>query len=69
MITKGTGHFYVYYTDSFKSGRYGVYRAFPSQEAAQQFIDDNALVCPLPDCRMTEVMSYFPFTEREIPHR
>lgn len=44
--------YYVSYLHSAPSGRYRVERAFDTREAAQEMIDVNAMVCPLPGVRL-----------------
>jgi hypothetical protein len=41
-------HYHVHYLHYVNGGEYWVARAFDTREDAQRFIDDNALVFPLP---------------------
>lgn len=52
----------VYYRDL----RCHVFRPFYTREGAKEFIDVNAMVYPLPELRVTEVVSWSPFKEVEI---
>jgi hypothetical protein len=48
----------MYKVSYIHSQDYRVSRTFPTREAAQEFIDVNALICPLPGVRL-EVVEYF----------
>jgi hypothetical protein len=55
----------VYYTDSIAGG---LVRRFPSEAKAQEFIDNNAMVFPLPNCRLVDESSrFYPDTSNHFP--